>query len=435
LTEEYDSALEFLYGFIDYERTPRWKYDDEHFDLTRMAGYLESLGGPHRTGRFVHVAGTNGKGSVAAMVAKALFLSGHRTGLYTSPHLISFRERIRIDGVSIPEREVVEEVVRIKEATARFRGLTFFEVWTALAFDYFARGSVDVSVIEAGLGGRLDATNVVTPDVSVITSVSMDHRGILGETLGKIAAEKAGIIKPGVPVVSALQKPEVSAVIEEKAAEAGAELVVVGRDVEFHESGNGLCYRGKMWSLEDVAVPLGGAFQMENAAVALAVLETLASRGIGVTAESAREALETVKWPGRLHVVSENPDVIVDGACNTSAMGRVCDFISSRRAKEKTVAVVAMCRDKEVEEVLSVLGGCVSRFIVTEVDNPRMLGAEVLAGKIPPHIPWKAVPDPAGALDEAVSAAGNDGQVVATGSLYLVGEVLKHYGVERIEKI
>jgi len=317
---EYREALDFLYGFVDYERNGRWKYDDGHFDTGRIRSLLDRLGNPQNHGWFVHVAGTNGKGSVSAMTASALREAGLSVGLYTSPHLVTFRERIRIDSRIMTEKEVVESVRRIRPAAETVPGLTFFDVWTALAFEQFARRNVDAAAIEVGMGGRLDSTNVVTPDVSVIMPVSFDHRGKLGDTIAEIAAEKAGIIKPGIPVVSAPQTPEALDVIESRARETRSNLVTVGRDVRRTVEGGLLSYHGRLWNIEGVRVPLPGRFQYTNAATALAVLETLALAGRPVTPDAAKRGIERVQWPGRLQRLAESPDVVVDGACNVAAM-------------------------------------------------------------------------------------------------------------------
>ncbi|MFA6472185.1 MAG: folylpolyglutamate synthase/dihydrofolate synthase family protein [Candidatus Latescibacterota bacterium] len=432
---EYREALNFLYSFVDYERSTKWKYDDGHFDLKRIRSLLEAIGNPHRHGWFVHVAGTNGKGSVSAMIASALRESGLATGLYTSPHLITFRERIRIDGAMISPEEVIAGVSRIRKPAEESDGLTFFDVWTALAFDYFAEREVDVSVVEVGMGGRLDSTNVITPAVSVITSVSLDHRGKLGSTTAEIAAEKAGIIKTGIPVVSAPQDEDVTRVLREKATEVGSEMIMIGKEVCCEETPGGLWYHGREWELERVSVPLRGSFQLENTAIALAALEILASRGYPVTSETARRGVEKVRWPGRLDVISTCPEVMVDGACNVGAMRTVSDYVAQRSPREKTIAVVALCSDKEVGPVLEILGKAASRFIVTQVNNPRAMPVSDLAKFVPSDVEYRIVPDPEKALGEAVSLAGREGFVIVTGSLYLVGETMKLYKAEEIEEI
>lgn len=431
IDSEYNEALDFIYSFVDYERNSNWKYDTDHFNLSRVKKFLHTLNNPHKKGWFVHVAGTNGKGSVAAMIATTLTQSGYKTGLYTSPHLITFRERIKIDGSLISKNDIVDGVRLIKNAVKQNEELTFFEVWTALAFDYFVRKSVDVSVIEVGIGGRLDTTNVISPAVSVITSISMDHRGKLGETVEEIAYEKAGIIKPGITVVSAPQSGKVTQVLEKKAKEAGSKIIRVGRDVKYFEDGGNMIYSGLKWKLDKLNIPLAGSVQHKNAAVALAALETLASEGYSITPESARRGIENVRWPGRFQTVSVKPEIVVDGACNISAMMAVREYLKGKNSKDKIVAVVGMCSDKDVDQVLEILSQAVSRFVFTQVDNPRALSACELANRSLEAKKNIVEIDPINALTKAVSMAGNDGLVIVTGSLYLVGEVLKHFRMKK----
>lgn len=428
---EYRAALDFLYGFVDYERNNRWKYDGGYFNLDRVRDLLAALGSPHEHGWFVHIAGTNGKGSVCAMIASALQLAGLTVGLYTSPHLVTFRERIRVNGALMPPEDVVEGVRSIRRPAESIPGLTFFDVWTALAFLQFAEKGADAAVIEVGMGGRLDSTNVITPAVSVITSVSMDHRGKLGETPALIAAEKAGIIKPGIPAVIAPQNdPDVERVFVECARETGSELIRVGRDVTWGRNPDGtLRYRGRDWRFDSVAVSLPGAFQSENAATALAALEVLSAQGYPVGTEAAKSGIEHVRWPGRLETVADGPEVIVDGACNTGAMRGVRDYVASRNPRERTVAVVAMCRDKDALDVLSILGTASSRMILTQVRNPRAMPAVELAALAPGGVRTIIEPKPADAVRKAVELAGPQGTVIVTGSLYLVGEIIKQYGL------
>ncbi|HUT63798.1 MAG TPA: folylpolyglutamate synthase/dihydrofolate synthase family protein [Anaerolineae bacterium] len=435
LSPEYTTAQDFLYSFIDYERDSKWIYDRQHFDLDRMHNLLVALGNPHEHGWCVHIAGTNGKGSVAAMISNALVAAGLRTGLYTSPHLVSFRERIRVNGSMITSEEIVEGVKRIKPAAQSIPDLTFFEVWTGLAFDHFARVPVDASVIEVGIGGRLDSTNVITPAVSVITSISIDHLGKLGETLTDIAFEKAGIIKHRIPVVSAPQEQPVLRLLEERAKDKSAQFILLGRDVHINTGRDRIDYNGRLWRLGNVYVPLNGFIQCQNAGVALAALETLACNKYPVDSSAARIGIETVQWPGRFQTISTHPEIIVDGACNTGAMFQVTEFLSSRCSRNKTVAVIAMCRDKEVAKVLDILRNAASTFVCTQTINPRAAKAEELAQLSPGTVTVIIEPDPARAVGKATDIAGKEGTVIVTGSLYLVGEIMKLYGKESIEQI
>ncbi|MFC1606948.1 bifunctional folylpolyglutamate synthase/dihydrofolate synthase [Candidatus Latescibacterota bacterium] len=424
----YDEAITFLYSFVDYEKNSDWKYNSGDFNLDRYSEFLDTIGNPHEHGRYVHVAGTNGKGSVSAMIASALTESGLRTGLYTSPHLVSFRERIRIDGELIRKQDVADTIKRIKEKTSHFPGLTFFEVWTALAFSYFAEQECDVVVAEVGLGGRLDSTNVITPALSVLTSIALDHRGKLGSTVSEIAREKAGIIKTGVPVVSAPQDDDVKKVIESCSRDRNARLFSVGCEVGFDIHNRRLYYSGVNWQVDALALPVSGAIQFENAAVALTALEVLAAGGFPVDTTSAKRGIEQVKWSGRLQQVSEVPVVIVDGACNVSAMQAVAGYVASRAAREHTVAVVGMCSDKDVRDVLAVLSVVAERFVLTRVDNPRAMNPSDIETLCPGNVRIEIQENPVGAVRHAMTIAGKAGLVLATGSLYLVGEMLEIFG-------
>jgi len=429
LTEgRYKEAIDFLFSFVNYERNSNWKYDSEHFNLGRVERFFDALGNPHKKGRFVHVAGTNGKGSVSSMIASALSKSGYLTGLYTSPHLISFQERIRVDGREISKQEVVKGVARIRQVNHPMHDLTFFEVWTGLAFDHFAARSVDVSVIEVGIGGILDTTNVITPQVSVITSISMDHRGKLGNTVEEIAAEKAGIIKYRVPVVSAPQKPGVLDILEKHAALMNTRITCIGRDAGYHIIKGGISYSGIKWHIADQSIPLEGAFQCENAAVALAALEALALQGYRVTPDTARVGIAHVSWPGRLQKVAEHPMVIVDGACNTDAMMKVRDYIRITNVNGPVVSVFGICADKDIRQVLDILSEAVSYYVFTRADNPRAMDARKVA-ELCGKSNHTVEPDSVSALKRAVSIAEPDGLVIVTGSLYLVGEIMRYYGL------
>lgn len=420
--ERYRRAVEFLYGFVDYERGSRWKYDDNHFDLTRLRGLLRDLGSPHAVGRFIHIAGTNGKGSVAAIIASILMSAGFRTGLYTSPHLVTFRERIRIDGEPISRDDAIDGVDRLRPLVDRYPGITFFDVWTALAFDHFARHNVDISVIEAGLGGRLDSTNVIDPLVSIITPVSMDHSDKLGSTLEAIAGEKAGIIKPGKPVVISPQDPRALAVIEEKASSNTASATLVGRDVSYTiMDDDSFAFQGRLFTLDHLTLPLAGDMQYENAATGIAAIEHLVDSGIQLDVDDIRRGLENVRWPGRLEQIASEPAVILDGAANPGAMRRIVDYLKSRFTRENTIGVTAMCGDKDVGAVLSILHELAGACVFTTVDNDRVLAPEDCAHFAPQGMKTILEPDPMKAVGRAVSMASHDGLVLVTGSLYLVG--------------
>ena len=329
----YQEALDYLYKFVDYSQTRAFRFSPEKFNLERMRVFLALLGDPHRAYPVIHVAGTKGKGSVSALVASVLREAGHQVGLYTSPHLHDFAERIQVNGKNIPHAELAALVDAIKPFVEQVPDLTTFELTTALGFLYFQHSAVDVAVIEVGLGGRLDATNVVQPLVSVITSLSMDHMSILGDTLAKIAAEKAGIIKPGRPVVSSPQKDEALVVLKDVSAHNQAELTQIGRDFfyaprerslegqslfvwpadqqpqvdRFVEAGG-----RSTWQPLRLTIPLLGYHQVVNAATAYAAIVTACREGLEIPLDAIQRGFASVVWPGRFEVLQKDPPVIVD---------------------------------------------------------------------------------------------------------------------------
>src|SRR5688572_12802024 len=314
----YNKALDYLYSFVDYSLKHSSELAKAEFNLERVFALLEELGNPHTKYPIIHVAGTKGKGSVCALCASALQAGGYKTGLYTSPHLLDFTERIQINGEPISHEQLVDLVEEIKPAVTKIPKLTTFEITTALALLAFAKQGVGAAVVEVGLGGRLDATNIVTPKVSVITSLSYDHTAVLGDTLAKIAGEKAGIIKQGVPVVSAPQKDEALEVLERVAIERNASLTLVGQDVSFERlsyslDGQVLTVSSLIFqpSSFEAHIPLLGFNQIENAAISYAALK---ASGLEISDEAIQNGFTQVYWPARFEVVRRDPPVILDSA-------------------------------------------------------------------------------------------------------------------------
>ena len=436
--DNYQAALDFLYSFVDYE-TSHQPRSPVNYDLRRMDELLARLGDPHLKANTVHIAGTKGKGSTAAMIASALTASGYRTGLYTSPHLIDIRERMRVDGELISESEFVRLAERLKpeveavNSAATYGRLTTFEVMTALGFMFFADSLADFQVVEVGLGGRLDATNVVKPEVCAITTLGLDHTDVLGDTLAKIAAEKAGIIKPGIPVVSAGQEAEADRVLESFCLRLNSALIRVGRDITYSGKGE----RDGVQSLEikgrladyHIELPLRGRFQQENAAVAVGVLETLGERGFKVNRESIVKGLKQVRWPGRFQVIRENPAVIVDGAHNPQAARELRlalgDYLSGGAFGRK-VLVTGMSSDKDFQTVASELAPLFDIVIATRARHPRALAIQTLAAEYAGRGCRVETADSVeDAINLAFKLAQNSGLVCAAGSLFIVGEALE----------
>ena len=443
----YEEALDYLYSFVDYGAVRPAQYSAETFDLQRMVRFMADFGDPHRRYPALHVAGTKGKGSVAAMCASALRAGGYRTGFYTSPHLLDFGERIQVDGAYIPREAVAEIVERMRASVPAHPGITTFELTTALAFLYFAEANVDVAVLEVGLGGRLDATNIVLPRVAVITSLSYDHVGLLGHTLGEIAGEKAGIIKPGVPVVTAPQQPEAMAVVERIAAERGAPLTVVGDDWLFRPARqalegqafeiwsaveqaqlNALRAQGHAvaWRPELVEIPLLGQHQVENAAVAYAALQALRGQGLPLAPGAIRTGLREVRWPGRFEVISRTPAVVLDGAHNAYSAQKLAATVREYFAGRRVTLVFGASSDKDVAGMLGALLAPevgIRRVVLTQAVHPRAQDPDEMAALVQAQgVVAETAPTVAEAMERALAGASADDVVLACGSLFIVAE-------------
>jgi dihydrofolate synthase/folylpolyglutamate synthase len=389
--------------------------------LERMRTVLALRGHPERSLAAIHVAGTNGKGSTAAMLEACLRAGGWRTGLYTSPHLVDFAERIRAGGRMIPQAVVVEAVGALRAALAGAGlVLTHFEFVTVLAFEWFARIGVEVAVIEVGLGGRLDATNVVEPVCSVVTPIGLDHESFLGTTLEEIAAEKAGIVKAGVPVCMGRLVPAAAAPVAARAAALGAPLRRAGHDGVLERAGAGFTFRAPGVAWADLHLGLRGAFQRDNAELALLALATVQDRW-PLSPAAVRTGLAAVVWPGRLAVLRQRPLVVLDGAHNPAAIDALAGELPALLGGRPTTLVFAAMQDKAWNAEIDRLLPHVAEVVVTRVgrraEDPHRLAAAV-AGRRPVTV----TDDPRQALHLAIERAGAGGAVLVTGSLFLVGE-------------
>jgi len=466
----YKQALDYLYSLTNYEIKSTFAYAPQFFDLARVERLLDALGDPHHRFRSVHIAGTKGKGSTSAMLASILRAAGYRTGLYTSPHLHSFRERIQVDNALIPEAEFAALTERLRPLAEEDKELTTFEVATALAFAYFAQVGVEIAVVEVGLGGRLDATNVILPLVSVITKIGHDHMHILGNTLAQIAAEKAGIIKEGVPVVTAPQGRSASRVIQLACAERHAPLHPVSREWQWRATKYGLegqeftvtgrlsrsetinrettsrenVRRGSSsrstlhqhghaagplqgsrprLSYKGLYMPLLGKHQLRNAAVVLATVEVLRSLGIEVSESAARHGLRDVVWPARFEVLGHHPYFVVDGAHNIDSARCLAATLQQYFPGQQPWFVLAILNDKDIAAILGQLlpharGAFFARSRHPRAADPWQLQEEAACYATPTQV----IEDVGLATQRALEQANPDGLVVAAGSFSTAGQ-------------
>ena len=432
----YSQALEYIYSFTDLEVAPEQRYGPDAYDPTRPARLLAALGNPHRAFPCIHIAGTKGKGSVAAICASVLREAGLRTGLYTSPHLRSFTERIQVNGGQIPERALADLVAEIQPAVALIPEITTFEVVTALMFLYFSRQQVDVGVIEVGLGGRLDATNVISPLVSVITSISYDHTNLLGETLSEIAGEKGGIIKCSIPVISAPQDEEALAVLETIAHDREAPLSVVesralpGRDwwyrsVEVQLDGQ-VFQAGRVGQQgARYFLPLLGLYQVINSTVALAALSVVQEMVPALSDEAIKAGVAAVSWPGRFQILSRRPALVVDGAHNADSANRLRHTLESIYPGRRLFLILGITAGKDVEGIIESLAPIASEVILTSAHYPRAIPVrELLAWFAGRDLGVTQSTSVSEALWLAWAMAGPDDLICATGSLFVVGDAL-----------
>jgi len=433
----YSKALRFIGTLNDFERLRIVRYNSENFNLDRMRQLLKKLGNPQDHFRSVHVAGTKGKGSTCAMIAAMLEAAGYKVGLYTSPHLVDIRERIVVNGDMISQAEFVRRVRQLAPIVSRLKPTpTYFDVLTALAFKYFADQKVQIAVIETGLGGRLDSTNVIHPEVTAITSISHDHTAQLGSTLGQIASEKAGIFKAGVPAVSVVQDPEAEAVLQKVAAKVGAPLDITGKTIEFSyrfESSRMLgphsriCLTTPNSKFEHLAVPLVGEHQAINCGLALAVIDRLKGRGIAINDSRAMEGLAKVSVAGRMEMLSQNPRVLVDGAHNAASLDAVMRAIGQHIPYDSMVVIFGCCADKDVAGMLERITSGADKVIFTRVDSVRTADPDELAARYVELYGKMAQVAPS--LEEALAIANRavtkEDLICITGSFYLVGEAKK----------
>lgn len=446
-SSRYQQALDYLYSFVDYSVKRSYRYSPEVFDLERVRRLLRALDNPQDKYATIHIAGTKGKGSVSALISSVLQAAGYRTALYTSPHLISLTERMQINGVPIAEERVADLVEQIKPHVALIDQLTAYELITAIGFLYFAEEQVDWAVIEVGLGGRLDATNVVMPNVAVITSLSYDHMHILGDSLSEIAGEKAGIIKPNVPVVLAPQQIEAELVVEEVAEGKNARLTRVGQDWLFAPGPHNLRQQTffiwsaaeqplvdsfiqsagvEEWVPPKYETPLLGYHQVINAAVAYATLKVIDLPGFKVSEQDIRRGFRNVRWPGRFQILSHKPVVVVDSAHNRESALKLRIALDDYFPGRRVTLIFGAFGDKDVSGMFAELLPRIAKVIITRSDHERAAETDELVSTALSHGGRRVeVKDaPAEALRYALENAHEEDVILVAGSLSVAGEVL-----------
>lgn len=429
----YNEAIKYIESFIDYEKMIA-PYDPFGWKLDRVERLLEPLGNPHLDLKVIHVAGTKGKGSTSIMIASILREAGFRVGLYTSPHLITFRERISINDEMISEDQVCEMVELVKPHVEELRDkedeigkISFFDVYTSLAMLFFKQQKVDFTVLEVGMGGRLDATNVVNPLVSVITQISYDHMLSLGNTLAAIAGEKAGIIKDNGYVVASPQELEAMKVIEETCAAKNARLFKVGKDITYKKIGdNKFDVNGILGNYHNLAVSLFGEHQRINATTAIGALQCLNFHGTNITEESIRKGLANIKWHARVEVIQRNPTIILDVAHNAASAKALRESIESNFSYGRLILILGVSIHKDIKGMGKYLCPIADEIILTRVTNPRAMKPDEMKVELSDFKKdFIITQDVRSALERAQMIAKPDDLICITGSVYLAGEAMQ----------
>ena len=432
----YQEALDYIYSFINYSLTRNLRYSAEKFNLDRMVKFMDLLGNPQRNYKVIHVAGTKGKGSTSAMLTGILTQAGYKTGFYSSPHMIEFIERIRVGERQITKHELAACLESIKPFIPQVEELTTFEIITGLAFKYFSDQKVDFSVVEVGMGGRLDATNIVSPLLTVITTISLDHMKILGDTLSKIAAEKAGIIKPGVPIIVSKQREAAKEVIKQIAERQNAEMIYAEDELalqrkDFSLEEQTFIVESKKendaaldWLGKDFVLPLLGDHQLDNARTALVCVRELGDKGFTIPYTNIYAGLRDLKWPGRFEVISKEPLIIIDGAHNRDSFHKLKDAIDLYLPDKKKIMIFGASEDKEVKLMLAAVHPVVDHLIVTQAQHPRALESEILLEKAKElDFECDAAETVEESIDLAVKYYTNESVIIAAGSLFIAGAV------------
>ena len=422
----YKKAIQCFFGLQKY---------GVKFGLSKTSKLLKAFGNPHRGRKYIHIGGSNGKGSVAAMVESILIKSGLKVGFYSSPHLVRFTERFRINGREITPENTAAIASELMEAINPKQPPTFFEVTTAMALLYFAWEKTDISIMEVGMGGRLDATNVIRPMVSVITNISIEHQFFLGSRLLDIAGEKAGIIKRGVDLVTGVTQPSIIRLLEKITKEKKASIWRVGKQVNFRSDGLKFNYYGLKRRFNRLELGLKGRVQNRNAALALALIEILEKKGFKISADNMIDGVKDTRWPGRMHIISQEPLIILDGAHNPAAIRELAHSVEGDFTYRRLILVIGVMDDKDIGRMIKGIVPRADYVIYTRPDyyrsaRPEKLMREALSsGK-----PCKIEPVISRALEWARKIAEPADMILVCGSLFTVGEAMSHFDPEKYSR-
>ncbi len=422
----YKKAVQYLYGLQKY---------GIKFGLSKTSKLLKAFGNPHRGRKYIHIGGSNGKGSVAAMVESILIKSGLKVGFYSSPHLVRFTERFRINGREIAPEKAAAIASELMEVINPKHPPTFFEVTTAMALLYFARERTDISIMEVGMGGRLDATNVIRPMVSVITNISLEHQFFLGSRLMDIAGEKAGIIKRGVDLVTGVTQPSIIRLLEKISKEKKASIWRVGKQVNYRSDGLKFNYYGLRRRFNRLELGLKGRVQNRNAALALALIEILEKKGFKISADDMIDGLKDTRWPGRMHIISQEPLIVLDGAHNPAAIRELAHSVEGDFSYKHLILVVGVMDDKDIGRMIKGIVPKADYVIYTRPDyyrsaRPEKLMREAFSlGK-----PCKIEPVISRALEWAREIADPADMILVCVSLFTVGGAMTHFDPEKYRR-
>jgi dihydrofolate synthase/folylpolyglutamate synthase len=415
----YREAIQYLYGLQKY---------GVKFGLSKTSNLMDKLGNPHHGRTYVHIAGTNGKGSVASMLESILIKSGMKVGFYSSPHLVRFTERFRINQREISQKKVTELTNELRDIINPDHPPTYFEVTTAMALAYFARENTDITIMEVGMGGRLDATNIISPIVSAITNISLEHQFFLGPRIIDIAGEKAGIIKKGVDTITAATQPSVIRLFERICAEKKAPFYRIGKDVRYRSTNSGLNYYGLKHLLRNLKIGLEGKFQIRNAAMAIAITELLEKKGFMINPVNIIEGLKDNSWPGRFHLISSHPLIVLDGAHNPGALRELSESMNSDFSHKRLLLVIGVMEDKDIKNIIGRIASIADYVICTNPVYYRSADpAELMKYVSALSKPGEVIPLVSAAIERAKEMAGPEDLILITGSLFTIGEALTYF--------